>query len=169
MKVLYDISWLGTGFYHPPCRTGIFRVVENLAYGLKNSQECDLIFCTHGISLRLCEVLGYLESNPELAKVPLSYNSKNVKFRRSFYKVYQELNQKLTDIPASQKLTPEILRLRALRKVLTYVAQSVEFFYQPITPNSLAEAEIYHSPYEAIPDEIRKAATPIKKFSQYTI
>ncbi len=164
MKVLYDISWLGTGFYHPPCRTGIFRVIENLAYGLKNSKECDLIFCTHGASIRLCEVLGYLESNPKLAEVPLSYGSKDVKFRRSFYTVYRELNQKLDKTPDSQKLVPEILMLKAIRKVLTYVAQSAEFFYRPMSLDSLAEADIYHSPYEPIPDEIRKAATQLEKF-----
>ncbi|GAA6621807.1 glycosyltransferase family 4 protein [Scytonema sp. NUACC26] len=164
MKVLYDISWLGTGFYHPSCRTGIFRVVENLAYGLKNSQECDLIFCTHGLSMRLCEVLGYLESNPELAEVPLSYDCKNVKLRRGFYTVYRELNQKLENVPDSKKFSPEILKLKAFRKALTYVSQSIELFYKPITRDSLAEADIYHSPYEPIPDEITKAATPIKKF-----
>jgi glycosyltransferase involved in cell wall biosynthesis len=164
MKVLYDISWLGTGFYHPSCRTGIFRVVENLAYGLKNSTECELIFCTHGISLKLCEVLGYLESNLELAEVPLIYDGKSVKLRRGFYKVYRELNQKLDNLPSSQNLSPEILRMKAIRKVLTYIAQSLELFYKPIPPASIAEAEIYHSPYEPIPDEIRKSTAPIQKF-----
>ncbi|MEI2581702.1 glycosyltransferase family 4 protein [Scytonema sp. PRP1] len=164
MKVLYDISWLGVGHYYPPCRTGIFRVVENLVYGLKNSQECDLIFCTQGSSTRLSDVLDYLESNPELAGIFLSYKSKDVEFRRRLCKIYRQLNQKLDQIPNSQKLAPKILMLKVLRKVLTYVTQSAELFYRPLSHDSLAEADIYHSPYDPIPDEIRKATTRIEKF-----
>lgn len=164
MKILYDISWLGIGNSYPPARTGIFRVIENLVYGLKNSQECDLILCTQGASTRLCDFLDYLESHPELAGVSLSYEGRDVKFRRSLYKLYRKLNQKLDKTPDSQNWLPETLMLRSFRKVLTYVTQSAEYFYRPISLNSLAEADIYHSPYEPIPDEIRKAASHIENF-----
>ncbi|WP_272819269.1 glycosyltransferase family 4 protein [Scytonema hofmannii] len=54
--------------------------------------------------------------------------------------------------------------LRAIRKVLTYVTRSAASLYKPISLRSLAEADIYHSPFEPIPDEIRKAATQLEKF-----
>lgn len=42
MKVLYDIAVLARGHYDILHRTGIYRVVENIALGLAQSEECDL-------------------------------------------------------------------------------------------------------------------------------
>ncbi|GAA6621802.1 glycosyltransferase family 4 protein [Scytonema sp. NUACC26] len=164
MKVLYNITLLGAAHRHHLSRTGIFRVIENLAYGLKNSNECDLIFCTQGYQYILFDVLDYLQFNSDLAEVPLGYQSKDVKFRRWLHNVYHNLNQELDNLPKSQKLAPEILVRRAIRKVLTYVTQYTRSLYKPISSHNLARSDIYHSPYEPIPDEIRKAATPIQKF-----
>jgi glycosyltransferase involved in cell wall biosynthesis len=157
MKVLYDISVLGAGYYQSRARTGIFRVIENLAYGLKNSKECNLVFCTSGASPRLYDALDYLDSNSELGKVSLAYKNKDLKFRRSIYNRQRELNFKINAIPDS----PEV-RLKVLRKVLSYAQRSAEFFYKPVSPHILAESDIYHSPFEPIPEKIR-AIRNIKK------
>ena len=45
MRTLYDVSVLGLGHTNPRAKTGIFRVVENLANGLANANEIDLKFC----------------------------------------------------------------------------------------------------------------------------
>jgi glycosyltransferase involved in cell wall biosynthesis len=164
MKVLYNITLLGAGHHHPLSRTGIFRVIENLAYGLSNSRECDVIFCSQGDQNILFDVLDYIRSSPELAGVPLAYQSKDVELRRWLQPVYHNLNKELDNLSDSEKLAPEILVRRAVRKVLTYVTQYLRSVYKPISSHNLARADIYHSPYEPIPDEIRKATTPLQKF-----
>ena len=160
MKVLYDASLLGVGHYYPTGRTGIFRVIENLAYGLKNSNHCDLnlIFCTSGATSRLDDFLDYLESNPELTGVPLAYRDEDWKFKRSLLKIQRKLSLKIDETSGSR----EIL-LKVFRKFLHYTARGVELFPRKIAPKIFAETDIYHSPFEAIPEEIRKAIH-IKKF-----
>lgn len=48
MKVLFDISVLGLGELEAKARTGVFRVVENLAFGLGTSPECEVEFRAGG-------------------------------------------------------------------------------------------------------------------------
>ncbi len=45
MKVVYDISTLAVGHFHPRARTGVHRAVENIALGLRDSAQCELSIC----------------------------------------------------------------------------------------------------------------------------
>jgi len=64
MNILFDISNLGMARYGGSFRTGIFRVVENLALGLHQTHECKTIFCATHCNHRDCRKV--LESYPEL-------------------------------------------------------------------------------------------------------
>ena len=44
MKVIYDITNLGNGYYRSRARAGIFRVVETLALYLNKCDNIDLYF-----------------------------------------------------------------------------------------------------------------------------
>ena len=67
MKVLYDISILGIAQSNARYKTGIFRVVENLANGLGKAQEVDLSLCST-ISLEYANAtVDYLNEHPCLA------------------------------------------------------------------------------------------------------
>lgn len=75
MRVLLDISVLGLSRLYESAKTGVFRVVENLAHGLAAAPEINLLFCsTQHLTepapdtIRAC--LDYLATNHGLSHVP---------------------------------------------------------------------------------------------------
>lgn len=46
MKLIYDISVFGLAHYHERARTGVFRVVNNIAKGICCSRDLDIRFCS---------------------------------------------------------------------------------------------------------------------------
>lgn len=151
MKIVYDISVLGMCHKFPERRTGIFRVVENITYGLVASQECDLNFCSSS-SLYPLETLDgcldYLASNPQISTIPLPHS----KFRRL-------INSKLCDINIAISETSKLqsLFLKLVRKPLYYTTKILEAYSCLIDPKSLSEAEIFHSCLFGIPEQVKKA------------
>lgn len=144
MKLVYDISVLGAGHYNLRARTGICRVVEHLADGLKASKECDLVFSA---SQALQESLDYLESSLKYEEVPLPY----LKIQRYLY------------IKMRNSLRNNSLYFKAIRKSLYYTNNLIKLSVNPIEIKSLSEADIFHSPFYPIPDQVRKTKH-LKKF-----
>jgi len=75
IRVLFDISVLGMGHYMPAARTGVFRVVENLARGLAQREDVSLLSCAgaHLLTgdtniLEMCKT--YLRETANLCGVP---------------------------------------------------------------------------------------------------
>jgi glycosyltransferase involved in cell wall biosynthesis len=64
-NVVFDISVLGTGFYLNRARTGIFRVVENLASQLVYSSEINLSLTAAESLIHKIQCYKYLQSNPD--------------------------------------------------------------------------------------------------------
>lgn len=156
MKVLYDTTVLGASHINPRSRTGVFRVAENLAYGLHNLDEFDLEFCVSGHQTYLFAFLDYLKENPTLANVPIHH---------SWGKRYFSWKA-LRQVDAQVKATsgPLKIPLRAARKLLTIIENiSNNSNYDPISSKSISHADIYHSPFEPIPDKVSQAPH-LKKF-----
>jgi len=65
VKVLYDISVLGLGHFHLRARTGIYRAIEQIAYGLAESKECEVAFCASQGNYAEC--LEYFRANTRWA------------------------------------------------------------------------------------------------------
>ena len=63
MKLLYDIAVLGLGHHEEKGRTGVFRVVENVALELAQGTALDLQFCASNYCTWAQE---YLRSQPTL-------------------------------------------------------------------------------------------------------
>jgi glycosyltransferase involved in cell wall biosynthesis len=156
MKVLFDISTLGLGYYYPRARTGIFRVVENLVYCLKESNQCDLLFCTSGSSRNLYMALDYLKSNPALQEVSVPYI--NWKYKRVVFNLQQQLSTQIEKKSAIEKLP-----LKIMRKMVNYIDDSTEKLYYATDLENIAKTDIYHSPLQPIPEHILKEKH-IKKF-----
>ena len=157
MRVLYDITVLGIGHHHSHARTGVFRVVENLAHGLKNSTACDLTFCTgNPHSSALLDALDYLEANPELAEISLPHES--WKFKQSLRSAQVQLKSKIAASSALQKIPLEVIR-----KLNRAIDKGTEVFYEPFNPKALTEFDLYHSPFYAVPKQLQKAKH-LKKF-----
>ena len=155
MKIVYDISVLAHGHYFN-AKAGIFRAVENLAYALKNAKECDLFFYVSGDAYNIFTALNYLESNPELLAVPLFH--KSWKLRRSLNETLRLLNSKIDTTSKLQKIP-----LQAFRKIVIDIVRRTEVFSERIDAKSLADFDIYHSAFYAIPPQVREASH-IKKF-----
>ncbi|MBD2778474.1 glycosyltransferase family 4 protein [Iningainema tapete] len=153
MKVLYDISVLGVGYYNQAGRTGIFRVVENLAEGLKKSQECELFFCINGEIYKLYDAVDYLESNLNLAGVPLAYQAKDWRFKYNTHKLLSKLSFKVDNSTNAKQIWFKIFR-----KFVYYTHKITNYLPTEISPKVLAETNIYHSPFEAIPQKIKRTS-----------
>jgi glycosyltransferase involved in cell wall biosynthesis len=67
MKVLYDISVLGKGHRSPKARTGIFRVIENLANELVKIEGLDLAYVSEFTPDTITASVEYLASNSNLS------------------------------------------------------------------------------------------------------
>lgn len=160
MKVLYDISYLSIGHRNLIARAGIFRVAETLACGLKKSNECEL-FCHASESYdRLFDAFDYLTSNLDLAEVPLLgttdmlWNSR-LSIRQALLKIHQEVKK-----PLGINKIPSKVRWKLLNLANHYL----EHIYNPISSEFLKKLDIYHSPFDPIPEQICKT-NHIKKFS----
>lgn len=159
MKVSYDITTLGSGHYHSSARTGIFRVAESLALGLKKSHQCEMSFCATGSPANLTKAFDYLAASPDLSDVPLIGSSKGLvwELRRKLYSTFAETNFKVDETSGVQKIP-----LRAKRKLLHHAALLSEALYDPDQAALFSNLDIYHSPFQAIPpyiDEIKHLQT----------
>lgn len=157
MKILYDIKVLGMGHYYPSARTGVFRVVENIANGLKNSKDCELTFCigtnnTYDIQ----NSIDYLNASQELLNV--YFPIENWQFRRKLQKIQDSLNTQI------QKSTfPQEIPLKVARKIVNIPNIIISRLYDSIEPKILQENDIYHSPFEAIPNQVKE----VKKLHKF--
>lgn len=156
IKVIYDISVLGQGHLHLRARTGIFRVVENIAEGLANSKECDLSFCTTQYFQLLDAALDYLQSNPKLTGIPLLHSS----FDRIFYRKLAEVYHLVGVQAQAQEVAGKAEDKLFLDELKTNVANglnAISSYWSSIAPDSLEGVDIFHSPYDEIPASVKTA------------
>ena len=154
MQVLYDISILG-GHSVPRYRTGIYRVVENLARGLAASPECNLTFCI-GPSVDACFV--HLNEDAELGLVPFALSTSS--------RIRRRLHQRITDLTRSieaSKSEGARLYRKGTRKLLHHAYETAGSHSIPVDAKTLARSDIFHSPFNAIPSQMRSAAN-LKRF-----
>lgn len=149
IKLLYNVSTLGIGHFHPPARTGVYRVVENLAQALKQSPECDLKLCAHATYFTYA-VQNYLSATPALADLPLTQVPSSV--QASLYTTQRAI---LETIPKAPSFTKQ--SLRTVRKTLGGVSRALDLVVGSIDSESLAAADIFHSPFEPIPSQVQRA------------
>lgn len=141
LRVAFDTSVLGYAQYGAGGRTGVFRVVENLARGLVRSQECDVAFCG-GENFRMwVEARAFLTRDPELRAVPvLSYGSPA--------RVYRFMGQFFWEL-ASEKEIP--FPARVLRRGLAQTLRSLDRKFVPLSPRSLQGQQVFHSSFYGLP------------------
>jgi glycosyltransferase involved in cell wall biosynthesis len=143
MKVLYDIAVLGLGHRQERARTGIFRVVENVALELARDPSLSLRFCASAVPAG-CQ--GYLKSQAQLSGVSL----KSATARIALDKL------ELSLIDASTKAKPGWTAGRVLRGCLGFAMHQVRRRLDAVSGSDLADAEIFHSPFYPLPASTRK-------------
>ncbi len=137
MKVIYDISVLGFGHYNQQGRTGIARVIENLAVYMQRTNACDLSFCAYRSYAQLIQVYKCLKTMPELQNLTLHYTSSNILniVARSLQHMYPDPSKKIIHRIIKRLLTP--------------------FHYNSIDISAMQSSDIFHATFYAIPGFVR--------------
>ena len=154
IEVLYDISMLG-GYNVPRYRTGIYRVVENVARGLAASSECKLTFCI-GPEVDAC--LQHVTEDEQLHVVPLAMSTSSRMRRR----LYQSIANLTDSIEATKSAGSRFYR-KGTRKLLYHAYQTARSHSIPVDSKTLARSDIFHSPFHPIPEQMRTALN-LKRF-----
>ncbi|PSB35724.1 glycosyltransferase family 4 protein [Stenomitos frigidus] len=152
MKIVYDISVLGTGYYGNS-RAGIFRVAEQIAYGLHSSQECNPFFCTAFSPESLIHSIEYLIHEDNLVGIPYLSGY----FEKLIYKNLKNLVKK-DDASAAHKFLTKVWR-----KALSHFISLQDSNYTPLYERDLYGKDIFHSPFYALPKET-KAIKGLQRF-----
>ncbi len=152
MKILYDISLLGIGHYDPVNRTGTFRVVENMAYGLASLQEINLKFCVSQNLPVLVQCLDYLASNEKLDQKSLAYSKQQAFIARKL----DEYNIRLSKLQ-------DTLPLKVFKKFYKTANRLAEKHIPPLNAKVLQNIDVFHSPCFALTPPVKEAKN-IKRF-----
>lgn len=140
LNILYDVAVLGGGYRHEKARTGVFRVVERVAFELARDPSLRLRFCATEFPLSSRE---YLRSQAVLAPHP---------FQPSLTRVGFELAERM--ILAREKHPEQWTLLRAMRAAVGRVSRIKS---SPIRPAELSGVQVYHSPFLPLPKVTRRA------------
>ncbi len=138
MRILYDTAVLGLGHYQNRARTGVFRVVENVAVELARTSGISLEFCASSVALYCGD---YLRSHPELIHVPLQTTAMGIWINR-----LQDAIRK--DAEAG---SPGWNLRRMARGCLSLGTELLMRMSPVLGRGQLEAADIYHSPFYPFP------------------
>ncbi|HEY5282619.1 MAG TPA: glycosyltransferase family 1 protein [Polyangia bacterium] len=137
-RVLYDIAVLGLGHQQEKSRTGVFRVVENVALELARDPSLTLGFCASAYPT-WCE--QYVRSQPSLCQIPLKAGTVRIGL--------DKLEIALT--AASSRAEAGWTARRVVRGCIAFAMKQVWERLQVVSRAALEQADIYHSPFHALP------------------
>lgn len=143
MRVLYDIAVLGLGHYQNRARTGIFRVVENVALELARMPELSLQFCASSVPACCDE---YLRSRAELAHIPLQ----TTPMRMGLSRLQEAL---IKDVAASK---PGWNLWRVMRGCIALQTEILARQAPMLAQSHLEGVGIFHSPFYPFPAVTRR-------------
>jgi glycosyltransferase involved in cell wall biosynthesis len=164
IKIFYDISVLGYGHYDARSRTGVARVIENIASGLIASKQFDLSFSATRSSYVVNYCLDYLQSQPNFRGIPLAHSSFFMNFQTKLTELYKMLENREKIFPEQSQDPQYKLLTDNLKK---YISNSIGIAKQRsnlIDPENLSEADIFHATFYHIPQQTRNCKT-LKKFA----
>jgi len=164
INIFYDISVLGYGHYESRSRTGVARVIENIASGLIASKQFDLSFgATHSwYAVKTC--LDYLQTQPTFRGIPLAHSSFFRNFESKLIELYNMLENREKIFPEQSQEPQSKLLTDQLKK---YLSNSIGISQQHsplIDQQSLSEADIFHATFYHIPHQARECKK-LKKFA----
>lgn len=156
MQVLFDISVLGIGHFSQQSRTGIFRVIENLANELLVHPDASVRFCSNTDRDNLESALAYWQHTPGIQAAPFSLPPFFQRWSGVAAKK-QALIRQISDDPAMPWLKRKGKRIHIRRY------EALENIFRICSPHMLhpadrAGADIYHSPFHALPAGIKPGA-----------
>lgn len=163
MKIFYDISVLGVGQYNPLARTGVARVIENIAYGLATSKECDLLF-GESLSFQVLKAcLDYQQSNPRLRGIPIVNSSFLTIFSSKLLELKSLLGIQTKINNEIDKTVNKKLLKNQLTDSLEVTQLILDQYYSSLYEVNLDKRDIFHANYYPIPN-IAKEKRKLCKF-----
>lgn len=151
MNIIYDISVLGSTFFEVKAATGISRVIENLAFALAQTPQCNLTFASikYGKHSR-----DYLQATAQLSHLPQAQN----KFDAFLSDKIDHLNVAIFKPSAVNNIPLRLFRRSVLMvDALTGSSQNI------IGQQALNRADIFHSTFLPLPPQVQKQKG-IKRF-----
>ncbi|MEG4351517.1 glycosyltransferase [Microcoleus sp. LAD1_D3] len=164
IKIFYDISVLGYGHYDSRSRTGVARVIENIASGLIASKEFDLSFSATRSWYAVNSCLDYLQTQPNFRGIPLAHSSFFRIFESKLIELYKMLENREKIFPEHSQEPQSKLLTDNLKK---YLSNSIGISKQGshlIDQESLSAADIFHATFYQIPHQARECKN-VKKFA----
>ena len=158
INVLYDISPLGFAHENPSNKTGIARVVEELAYQLAERPDCHLKLCS---SEHLLGALDYAVSEPRLQTAEFPHNAVTAILLRK-----QKRTQAALDGALAEKRQIAIFTAKAGRKIINSLANAKNTS-ETLDSGSLRNADIYHSTFSPLTEQVWRAAGPQRFLTIY--
>ena len=142
MRVIYDISLLGLNHRAADGRGGVFRTVETLAQRLREVPACTLTFSATQSYKALQQAQHYLEQATALHDIPLvlPYSRRGIGIGRQIERI----------------IRPTRFPQPLVRRGLGAINSRFEDRFPLIAPQSLATADIFHSPFYAIPTQAHR-------------
>lgn len=160
MKVLFDMSVVGFGQLNSLAKTGIARVVENLAHGLALSTECSLSF-SDSLSLKTLQALiSYRSKVAAFQSIPILHSNHTILILNKISELYNlsQLNHVGIMNDDIKNLIEQISKLLSENYVYSFNYNDINdinifhaTFYRP--PEFLAHANIkvFSTIYDLIP------------------
>lgn len=149
MKVLYDMSVVGFGQINSLAKTGIARVVENVARGLVKSKDCDLTFCNALTINTINAFLQYYNANRDLQKVPILYSNNLVLIANKLAELYQLLNITREDTFSLDLFTEVKSHIEEAHRIF------IENHVSTLGPEHLRDIDIYHASFCVTPNYLK--------------
>ena len=153
--MIFDISVLLLAHRSDKARTGVFRATDNIVRRLAASRECSLCF---SLAEDVEESLDFLSQDPQLRNMCLAL-SKSSRFRQRLYGRVHQLTEQLESNGSKASALP----LKALRKSYYHLARLANRRQHLLREEELTQADIYHSPFHAIPGQARRVQN-LKRF-----
>jgi glycosyltransferase involved in cell wall biosynthesis len=138
MNVLFDISTLGIAYSCSNLRTGIFRVVENISQGLHKAKNCNTTFCASHCNYGDCR--NFLDSYPVFHGYTFSQPANLL---TSVYNYAEPFRIRMSHLRGKEWKIP-------MKKIY----HSAKIFAEPINIKDIKTADIFHSPFLAVPRQI---------------
>jgi len=152
MKLFYDISVLGLGHVHNRAKTGVFRVVENIANQLVNHPDCKVTFCSNRDIKFLNDCKNYLQKNKQFEKtvftLPSDFNKRYHIANKKSEIILKLSNNNLSFV---EKISEKLLFKKLKLEEQIFCSNNL------INKKELAKTDIFHSPFFAIEDSIKKS------------
>jgi glycosyltransferase involved in cell wall biosynthesis len=139
MNVAFDISALGIGHRHESGRSGIFRVVDELARRLVGSPDCNVTFVASASFETLRDSIHYLDSGPAFRRVAIA--------RPRFLELHVRLERALRLMNTPQSGSPALAAAKhAACRAVALTGSLFGAGSGPLDVRALSSADIYHSP-----------------------